>query len=361
MKERDANLDLYRCILMFLIVLYHASMFGKWSSDALHWSLGLFFNALIFWHVDGFISLSGWFGVRFSLVRFAKLWGLIAFYSVCFWLLSRCALKLSIPFKITGGWFADTYLMLLLIAPVLNIAVREFSRMSAGSVICVWGLFAVGIFLNWVPTHLMSSVAPSGGSDYSLLTFVFIYLTVRIVRTRNLFDHCRLRHIGLGCGIFLVGVLGCSVARVGWACYKGDELSQYLWTEFTSYQSPHVVIMAMTMLCFFVKYVRVPSVLKPILKFCGSCMFGVYLIHTSYTGLGKILYQKPQSLLSANEWGLHPAVQILISAVVCYFACISIEILRKKILYVPIAYLSNQVLAIENWVLRRVPEVRVIL
>lgn len=59
--KRNANLDVLRCLAMFLIVLGHVyqhSIFYQTSSV-----LYFVFIGLTLWHVDAFLALSGWFGV----------------------------------------------------------------------------------------------------------------------------------------------------------------------------------------------------------------------------------------------------------------------------------------------------------
>ena len=83
---RNPAIELYWVLLMFLIVLHHAAYHGHWNHtkglDADCPILYILFTVLTIWHVDGFISITGWFGTRFSCVRFARLWGVIAFYSI---------------------------------------------------------------------------------------------------------------------------------------------------------------------------------------------------------------------------------------------------------------------------------------
>lgn len=78
-QHRDISVDAFRCLLMFLIVLHHAACHGYFRNDTEYWSLPIIFTLLTYWHVDGFIAISGWFGVRFSLSRFFSLFGVIAF------------------------------------------------------------------------------------------------------------------------------------------------------------------------------------------------------------------------------------------------------------------------------------------
>ena len=73
---RNGNIEAYRCLLMLLIVQYHYAELLYPTSNAF-WNI--LFTAFIFWHVDGFVAISGWFGIRFTWNKFLKLWGMITF------------------------------------------------------------------------------------------------------------------------------------------------------------------------------------------------------------------------------------------------------------------------------------------
>lgn len=69
---RRPEVELFRCVLMFLIVLYHAYMhgiFGPEHSIARKTWWGFLCSSMLVWHVDGFVAISGWFGIRFSFKK----------------------------------------------------------------------------------------------------------------------------------------------------------------------------------------------------------------------------------------------------------------------------------------------------
>ena len=143
---------------MFLIVLYHASVYGVWGGDGAPKFLGLVFGALIIWHVDGFIALSGWFGVKFSLLRFFKIWGTLLFYGVLSWMYLVFFQHQPIysSFKITGGWYGGLYLTLLFLSPILNAGVELISKMAPRRQFLIATTLIVGVTLNALPSHAYS-------------------------------------------------------------------------------------------------------------------------------------------------------------------------------------------------------------
>lgn len=103
-RTRDASIDVFRCILMFLIVLHHSAFHGYWAADTSMWSLPVLFTLMIFWHVDGFLAISGWYGVKFSVKRFMRIFGVVAFYSVMRFVIVFFFMEIIGRFVQSDGW-----------------------------------------------------------------------------------------------------------------------------------------------------------------------------------------------------------------------------------------------------------------
>lgn len=80
-NKRNPSVDAFRCLLMLLIVVHHSACHGLYGAGGSDWLTPVFLTVLTYWHVDGFIAISGWYGVRFSLVKFSCLYGVVAFWS----------------------------------------------------------------------------------------------------------------------------------------------------------------------------------------------------------------------------------------------------------------------------------------
>ena len=90
-RERNTNLDVCRCFAMFAIVLCHTYQHNTSLVTATP-ARDMAFLLLLRWHVDVFVGLSGWFGITFSLKKFFKIWGMMAFYSIVSILVGRFVL-----------------------------------------------------------------------------------------------------------------------------------------------------------------------------------------------------------------------------------------------------------------------------
>ena len=75
-QKRDASIDFYRVMLMFGICTLHsitqAGHNVAWAANMLSWC------------VPGFMFISGWFGMRFSFMKVAKLYGISLYCAAVF-------------------------------------------------------------------------------------------------------------------------------------------------------------------------------------------------------------------------------------------------------------------------------------
>lgn len=111
--QRDGNVEVFRGILMFLIVAYHTFLHSSYSGSKALWTVC--FTALICWHVDGFLAIGGWYGMKFRWGKVFRFIGHMAFYGACsclyYWIVG---MPLRDPFGcFFGAWFGESYLALI--------------------------------------------------------------------------------------------------------------------------------------------------------------------------------------------------------------------------------------------------------
>lgn len=166
--ERRPGAEVLRNLSMFAIVLYHCQMFGLWAWQPHYWCDAL--HAPLMWHVPAFAAISGWFGIRFSWLKFLRVLGIIFFYSAVAIVYQGGRLKID------AGWYGGTYLGLMLVSPILNAAADSLCRRGGAKALSALGLFALMLFFNWLPRHGFTACAPRGvgGMTLVMLSFFFI-------------------------------------------------------------------------------------------------------------------------------------------------------------------------------------------
>lgn len=308
MKKRNANLDVLRCFSMFLVVLVHSYQFGEyWHAS---WGLDFLYLLLIRWQVDAFLALSGWFGMKFSLKKFGKLWGLVAFYSVISIVVGRLVMGVATPIKIDGGWFGNAYLCLMLIVPFLNAGIEGLVAKGSKVAWMAWLGFAAMITINWISPTAYFGISAWDIHSHSLVQMVFIYFTVRLFKLTGIIKHVRLWHVLVTMGIFVIGCL-------------------VLGTWRTDYIAPYVVAMAVAMLVLFERFLKFPECVGRLCVWMAPSMFGVYLLHG--LSFGKTFLRAPAHYLAGR--GVPPALVIFLSAVACFAICFVFDLARRYSLH----------------------------
>lgn len=311
-KPRAANVELFRCLLMFLIVLGHAYGRGPVGASDSPWTI--LFTCLLAWHVDGFLAISGWFGISFSWKKLLRLYGLIFFYSVLSFLYAHFVNGASwTSFRVTGGWFGNTYVMLMMFSPLLNLGIDALCRRSRREVLSAWLLLAGAMLLKFVP---IVGLKPHGTGGFTIITFIFIYVTARLLCHAVDEEWLPVRWFVRGAlGVFALGVLALCVGCWG-------HLDHY-----PLYDSPHVYLMALAMLLVFVKFVRVSESIGRFVGWISPSMFAVYLIH-NVASFGPSLYQVPQRWL-LDHTAIHPILIVFLTAMTTFVLCTLLDLLRR--------------------------------
>lgn len=330
MNKRQESIEVLRCLLMFLIISQHAFLLGVMGNCWEVWTL--LFTALVAWHVDAFIAITGWFGVKFAPSKIIRLIGLMTWYSALS-LLWTCVIdRNSLCIKglgITGGWFGATYLMLLCVISFVNAGIEKLLTMPKRAVCVIWSVVAVAYGLSWAPGHLLLPFSPTGVAGQSLFLFVFIYVSVRLFRKYYDVQLMAIRFFVWAVVAFVAVMSLCGAIALIYRWHSGMTLNGRCFGAWTTccYDAPHVLFLAVAVLAVFATKVRVPQWLGAFCCFLGPSMFGVYLMHTT-TSFGELIYICPQKWLMANS-ALHPVLIIFVSSVICFAICVIADVIRR--------------------------------
>ena len=328
--SRDAALDVFRCVLMFLVVLHHAAFHGIYAGRTAYWSLPLLFTSLIVWHVDGFIAISGWFGLRPTTFRVCRILGVILFYSGIRFIYLYFFLHepLRVAVRLSGGWFGNWYLVFLFAAPFVDAAIRRILRGGTRRGLSLLFAFDIAMATHWVAGQYF----PEWGiraSGFSVSTFLLVYANVRFVRLSGLDAVIPPWFIPFSAVAFSFGALLCAVLPAASVLVREGSVPQVAALGHSTYNAPHVALMAFAMLLFFERRLRPSPWLARTCSRLSPLMFGVYLAHTQ-TGIGVELYAIPERWL-AVQTSLHPVIIVLCGAVVTFSASAFADYARHRL------------------------------
>lgn len=221
--------------------------------------------------VVGFVFITGWFGVRFSIRKIIRLLGVALFAALMVHALEVLFFDAAICFNplkaMRRWWFLNSYLELLLFCPILNCLIvgLKSSEVYIRREAMVGILFIVSVvyFLGWpmerrwIPTVWYGSMAGA----CSTWTMCAIYLVARVVREFDLY-----RHVS---------------RRICWALFVGSCIMAALDFSFSQYNSPVSLVFALSGFSL-VRSTGLPK-LEQFILYVSPSMFFVYLFHSLKT------------------------------------------------------------------------------
>lgn len=311
--RRNSEFDVLRVMLMFGICMIHAVAQAGHNAP---WVANMFL-----WCVPGFVFISGWFGIRFSVGKILKLYGISLYCAAMYCGLDALlcgkwpvfgAFVLRVWNITVGPWFLNAYAVLMCFAPLLNEACASVAgkwmqdRRGAFAVLIPLVLCAFGwSFATTLPVISVYTPRPIALTAYSFLTLIGVYVVARIMREldgRSALPVFRRR------SLFAVGGICLVAASIG----LGD------------YNSPFALVLAG---CAFqlARTLHMPEKLGALFIWLAPSMFSVYLIHSHGQAWGYLA--AIEDALLAHGLPL-PLAYVMTAA--CVFAvCVVLDMPRR--------------------------------
>lgn len=284
MKERQLNIELMRIFSMILILIWHIhGHFLPLLSQETN-LLNRTFNLMalfISFHVDLFVLITGYFGIKNRLGG-VKILVLCVFYALVMNTISIYFGKqvnwneILLPISFSPWWFMKVYILLALIAPILNTYIKNVTAKNFYITISVFSF--ISVYLGWF--HHIPMYYHHG---YDLFNFIQLYLLGRWLKRDDAIVKNLKKSILLPICIFIV----CCIIR-----YKVQPITCVEWTD---YSSPLNLLMAISVFCLFLQ-IRVSSLFAKPVVFLSTSAVAVYLI-TDYHGVR-------QPIACFLSWGL---------------------------------------------------------
>lgn len=312
--SRTANdgISFFRCILMYLIVVHHTICHTSHANDiALFPAFLLTVPA-----VDGFLSISGLFGIKFSWRKCGVIAGQILFYAAVssgFSIVAASFGWIEKPIIAVGNaWYGVAYLALMMVCPILNAGIQTL--VDAGRARWMTLVLAVLLFGDFLSRAVGLGFSVAGFGSHTFATFFLVYCLMRLCVLSGMIWSRRFMYSGViaaliyGCAFLSVRLLGHQTNCV-------DVLGKWGF-----YNSPLVVMIAMAVVAFFSR-IKVPRILSGLATFIGPSMFAVYLIHDA-SPLGKLLVG------FAGRFGTCGALGW---SVVVFVTCVLLDLIMRRL------------------------------
>lgn len=323
--QRNSNVEVLRMFVMFGILLWHVTVHGYGLAHmgdfnmltVEHGMMNSLSVALFASCVDLFVLISGYYGIRFSLKTLARFEGQAIFYSYitalgAFVLMENIEiLSTRFWFPIICGrwWFLTTYIMLSLIAPILNEGIRRLTERQHLTIIILFVIINCFGYLfirrEWNGQNLQS--------------FILIYIIGQYLRAYK--DKYRLLADRGKMSLALAACVAINFAAVYFCLQEGaayPKLVHRYMMLYLSYSNPVIVLQSVLILCLALTLA--PTYDKRI-NLTAKHVFGVYLITE---GIGSRLYKALRGLFD-NSFLLGMAACIVVFAL-----CLLIEAARSR-------------------------------
>lgn len=282
---RNSNLELYRIIVMLLIVAHHYVVNSgllqmiQESDNILNSNVMLVFGAWGKTAINCFVLITGYFMCKskFTFHKLLKLYLQIAFYSVIIYCIfcvtgheSFSFLKLLWNFwpihSISDG-FTSCFILFYLFIPVLNVLVNSMNKE-------IHKYLALLIIVTF---SILPSI-PKISMTFNYVTwFMALYMIASYIRIYDLYN--QISHKQWGILAILCLLLGtCSIVGLNWA-FKNNYINSYAPYFFIS-DSNKFLSLAIS-ICSFMYFKDLKIRQSKFINAVGGTTFGILLIHAN--------------------------------------------------------------------------------
>lgn len=330
---RTSNLELYRIIIMLLIVAHHYVVNSgvlelMYETPFTGNSIFLFLFGM--WGKIGincFVLITGYFMCKNSITmkRFLKLLLEVEFYKILIYIVFVAsgyeAISLSgiakaiLPVRAISTNFTGCFLVFYLCIPFLNILVKNMNERQHLLLLSLT-LFTY-VFMGTLPKF---SVTMNYVSWFICLYFIASHMRFY---PKNLFEKTRLWGI---CTVVLIAICALSVICCVWLGSKMDKQMAYYFVSDSN--TLLAVCMGVSSFLFF-KNLKVRQ--SKVINMVASSTFGVLLIHANSDTMRHWLWQ---TVLNVKGMFYKPtymlAVHAVVSVVAIFTVCVIIDQIRIR-------------------------------
>ncbi len=330
-RQRDGGVEVFRCLMMILVVLHHACGEGIFKET---FAAEVLFVPTVL-AVDGFLAISGWYGLRFNWRKAGALWGLHVFYGLLYMLalavLAWLGYDVRVHLSLGASWFIPVYLALMAVSPLINSGLEDLARQGRRA---LWGAylpFMVLMALSWLPkvgVYLGFSVR--GWGSHMFGQALFVYVTLRVLRLSGLGERLSKRQVWLLLGLFGGLFAVCAVSGMFLLWMKKGAYTCYAFSGLLGYNALPVVFCAAASLLLFTR-LRVPAWLARTASFIGPSLFAIYILHNAnLTGRHVWLPLCERFLVSHAAW-LTPWGILLTETAMAFTLCLAVDLIRRAL------------------------------
>ena len=332
-KERSSNLELFRIIVMFLIVAHHyvvnSGLIQEMSKVPFETN-SLFLYIFGMWGKTGincFILITGYFMCQsnITLYKFTKLVLQVIFYKIIFTLIFALSgyhnysigewiTNLSPLWNIKDG-FVSCFLVFYLFIPFLNILIKNMDQRKHRLLL----ILCLGVYTIWGNINIFTNVTFNYITWFSILYLIASYIRLYPIYKK---DDYKFWGIATILSIIIAICIVPLLLKINFFPYKHVSDSNAIFA----------VIIG---ICSFMFFKNIPIKYNKAINMIGASTFGILLIHANSDVMRQWLWRD-----TLNNVGWFSSDYIYIHAVLgcigVFVICSFIDILRIKFIEKPI-------------------------
>lgn len=330
-KGRDSNFELFRIIIMLLIVAHHyivhSGLEDFMLSNPLSTKTFIFFIAGAYGKtaINCFVLITGYFMCTSNITskKFFKLFFEVMFYKVVIYLIFVLTNKVSFSpslllesflpiYKVGDDQFVDCFLVFYLLIPFINILIKNIDEKKH--------LMLLGVLLF---IYVVLYNVPKVGVIYNYVSwFIVIYLIASYIRLypKKIFNNLSFWLIS---SVVMILISFAAVILGVTKSYKVD--INYSYTYVTDANSLIALLLGLSLFMLF-KNINMKE--NRFINLIASATFGVLLIHFNSDAMKEFLWVdllKNVEFFNTNYAFIH----ILLSVLGVYIVCVIIDLIRQ--------------------------------
>lgn len=336
-KERNSNIELYRIIVMLLIVMHHYVVNSGLLDEMFKTPLApesVFLYLFGMWGKAGincFVLITGYFMCKssISLYKFVKLLLQIELYNILFYCIflytGYMTLSFSniiqvinpIPSVNTG--FISCFLLFYLFIPFLNILLKNLSKSQhLLLVILCLGIYTILGTIPWIDV------------TFNYITwFCVLYVVASYIRLYGIWrSEDKMFWGGASLVLIIISVLSV-LMMLSWGISSGVRLDWSLVMFFVSDSNKLLAFLVSISTFMFIKNIHIRQ--SKWINTIASCTFGVLLIHANSDAMRQWLWKD-----ACDNVGFFHSSMIYVHAlcipIIVFIACTIIDFCRQRFL-----------------------------
>ena len=336
-KERNSNIELYRIIVMLLIVMHHYVVNSGLLDEMFKTPLApesIFLYLFGMWGktgIDCFVLITGYFMCKssISLRKFVKLLLQIELYNILFGCIflytGHISLSVSsliqivnpIPSVNTG--FTSCFLLFYLFIPFLNILLNNLSKSQhLLLVILCLGIYTILGTVPWISVTL----------NY-ITWFCILYVVASYIRLYGIWrGEDKMFWGGASLVLIIISVLSV-LMMLSWGISSGVRLDWSLVMFFVSDSNKLLAFLVSISTFMFIKNIHIRQ--SKWINTIASCTLGVLLIHANSDAMRQWLWKE-----TCDNVGFFHSSMIYVHAlcvpIIVFIACTIIDFCRQRFL-----------------------------